>query len=705
MALFCLPQETIDKFKAAFSSGQLDPDKLGTASSADRRAMLEGVVGEGNAHDANSLIESKILLKDQQQGLINAAKKLAGVSGLSPEKVAEMAQLKAERLTEYMDPQQADKFLEDFAQDVVTKQYKIEPTIEQTKTITDLANRVQDSQAKADEAIKTGGFTKDTQQARNEVGANKVVLQQYVGNIKGAANTLSTSERLAPRNWGKQVNEVMSTMKQLVYSGVHAPFKQLFMAAFEDPVDWTKTFLKQFPDAVKSLAGKDVIGATKAEIFSRENSFNGMYDKYLPGELSKTNEEMQSSLFSKLNQKWTIANPFKLSKDLFDSATLKMRYDLVDHNIRIQKMLHIDPTDEVNIKAWGGLAKDFSGGTTSASKLNNFLSSRRLLNSEMNNLTMGLFDKNQTAASRLWRAKTLATAVVGIGSLIYTANKIKPGIAEIDFRGSDAGTLKLGSTRVDISGGYKGIITLATRLALAMSNGAGLTNVPTTKSSTGKLTTIGTNFGQTSPATVVGQFLLGRTSPMAQVFIDMANGQDFNGNKPSVLGELGSAFTPLPVQTYQQLKSDPNSANALAIMIANGLGIMSNTYSSSSKTQNALTPDNRSKLDQIIGIGKPKSDPALNPLIAKMVKENVSVNMPAITTTIKPQGSKTSRPMTDSELKTYTKIYQNNLIADMLRQKDNLVNLPTDKFTKSMDKIKTETTAKSKMELLRGMVK
>jgi hypothetical protein len=61
-------------------SGEIDPAKLVEMTSQERRDFFSKFLGEENARQVNALFESKLLLKNQQQGIITWAKKVAGIT-------------------------------------------------------------------------------------------------------------------------------------------------------------------------------------------------------------------------------------------------------------------------------------------------------------------------------------------------------------------------------------------------------------------------------------------------------------------------------------------------------------------------------------------------------------------------------------------------------------------------------------------------
>src|SRR5258708_5707699 len=105
---FCLPRFAAD---ALIKSLPEDLSKLTELSSAERRKFFSDVVGEENAKQVNTMFESKLILKDQQAGIINWVKK---VTGMSPEMKKSLID-KVNQMTEVLQPQNKQMFLEDLA--------------------------------------------------------------------------------------------------------------------------------------------------------------------------------------------------------------------------------------------------------------------------------------------------------------------------------------------------------------------------------------------------------------------------------------------------------------------------------------------------------------------------------------------------------------------------------------------------------------
>ena len=160
--------------------------------------------------------------------------------------------------------------------------------------------------------------------------------------------------------------------------------------------------------------------------------------------------------------------------------------------------------------------------------------------------------------------------VGGTAAVLMVAKAFMPNSVEKDPRSSDFGKIRVGDTRFDVTGGAGSIITLAMRLATLSSK----------SSTTGQINSL--NSGEYGAQTEVDVFVNAaenKLSPLASVIVDLMLGKDFQGNKPTLAGETNNLFTPLPITTFEELSANPNSANIIIAMLADMLGINTNTYS------------------------------------------------------------------------------------------------------------------------------
>lgn len=203
--------------------------------------------------------------------------------------------------------------------------------------------------------------------------------------------------------------------------------------------------------------------------------------------------------------------------------------------------------------------------------LNRLFFSPRMLASHIQVLTHPLTGAGGSNFVRKQAAKNLLKIVGGTAAVLGVAEAARPGSVDWDPRSSNFGKIKVGNTRFDVTGGVGSVLTLASRLATMSKK----------SSTTGDVQSLsGGGFGKQDGGDVVVDFFENKFSPVAGILRDIVRGEDFNGNKPTARSIAAGAVTPLVIQNATQAKQ-PNSANALAALIADGLGISAGSYSSS----------------------------------------------------------------------------------------------------------------------------
>jgi hypothetical protein len=166
-------------------------------------------------------------------------------------------------------------------------------------------------------------------------------------------------------------------------------------------------------------------------------------------------------------------------------------------------------------------------------------------------------------------AINLVKTVGAIAAILSIAEAMYPGSVETDPRSADFGKIRIGNTRFDVSGGMSSLLTLAVREMTQTSK----------SSTTHKITKLNSNkFGATTGMDVVYTFFENKLSPTAGLFRDVIKGRDFSGKPLTVSKELANTVLPMPIQNYLDTSKDPKAADLLLVIIADGLGIGTNTY-------------------------------------------------------------------------------------------------------------------------------
>lgn len=572
MANFCLLPEAINKFKAGFQDGSLDPEKLSKMSSQERHEVFSKLAGEDVAKGVNASFESKLLLKNQQKGMITWAK---SVAGMKPEVKRDLI-TRIQKLNHVLDPGEQKQFLGDLA----STKLGTDVTQEEAKKIADLSKANMAAGDKWETKLKNSpNLDWKNDSDRLAAGRTKVALGNYVAELKSNAAKvgLKGSIQHPLRTIGKPAGLAKSIKASLDDSAI---FHQGWKTMMTNPKLWAKNTAKSFGDLARQFKGSEVLDEVHADIMSRPN-----YDRMVKAKLAVSNveEAFPSTLPEKVP---LLGRAYKASEAAYTGFVYRQRADVFDKYIDIAKKAGENIDDPELLKSIGNVVNSLTGRGSlgkfegAGNALNSVFFSPRNIKGHIDTLLQPLGAGGaKTTFARKQAAKNLLKVVAGTAAVMQIANAIKPGSVDYDPRSSNFGKIKVGNTRFDITGGASSILTLAARLVTQSSK----------NSSTGVVSKLGNGIGQASGMDVVNDFLENKLSPLGSVVKDVVNQQDFSGNKPTVGGEIKNAFVPLPVTTYQELNSDPHSANHLAGVIADGLGIATNTYGKSSSNWNDST--------------------------------------------------------------------------------------------------------------------
>lgn len=560
---FCLPAEQSQKFLQSLKDGTIDPDKLIDMSSAERRTFFEDIVGKDDARDVNAMFESKLLLKDQKRGLVSWAKKVSGIS----EPVRRDLIARIEKLDRVLTPKDEKSFLEDLA----SQRLGTEVSFDEAKTIADLSHKLSDSKA---------GITA-SEEGRLTYGANKVALQNYVNELKVANDHTSFKDIAAGVARSPVRSAVDATAKVAgIAKGIKASlddsaiFRQGWRTLFTHPATWGKNAADSFANIAKQLgktaSNNDVLNGIKADIYSRPNAVDGTYQK-MKLDIGSDEEAYPTSLPEKLP---LFGRLYKASEVAYTGFLYNMRADIADRYVAIARQNGVDLTDPLELRSIGRLVNSLTGRGDLGSlekvgkQVNTIFFSPKMLKSQLDFLTVHATDE-MSGFARKNAALNLLKVVTGIAAILGVAKALDPKSVETDPRSSDFGKIRVGDTRFDVSGGMSSLVVLASRL-LTLS----------TKSSTsGRVTKLDSGkYGAQTGSDVFVNFFENKLSPAASVVKDLMNQKDFNGNKPTIQGEASNLLVPLPITNAQELFSDPHAANPLIGMIADALGIATNTY-------------------------------------------------------------------------------------------------------------------------------
>ncbi len=564
---FCLIGAHLNAFQTAIRNGTLDPIRLQQMDSAARRAEFAKVVGEANAEKLNAAFESKLLLKNQQQGLINWIKQsTTPASPLQRELLARVDRMDQRILN--------PAALKDFYADLAKQKLGFGVTMQEAGHITSLAQDVANAKA----AGATSGDYAPYGRALSE-------FKSYTNDLEQNIPQPFTIGRAAKNVFGfsKAVNAAFDDSALL---------RQGLPTLFRAPDIWAKNAAQSFVDIIKTLRKKEggalVAKETEAGIFAKENYRNGNYRR---GEVATatTEESFPPSVLERIP---ALGRLYKASENAFQGFIHRVRADLFDRFLEIAKS-NGETIDTAQLKSIGKMVNSMTGrghlGRAEAisETLNLGFFSPRSIKADIDFLTAHQAQKGVTPFVRKQAARNLAHYVAGMTTLMYTAKAMvaafgdKDDSVETNPLSSDFGTIKIGNTRFDYTGGKRSIAILAARLLPLLA-----WKQPLMKNANGKVVKLNTgNFGERTGLDLLETYFKNKASPTAQVGLTHLKGHDFEGRLPTIPRDLVALFAPLGVKNAQELHDDPDTkqATAIAAAIADFFGSATNTYDAKKK--------------------------------------------------------------------------------------------------------------------------
>lgn len=547
--MFCLPNQLATEFKKRLKSGEITPEKLMQMKSEERSAFFSEFLGNHNAKEINAAFESKLLLKNQQQGIINWAK---GVAGLKPEIKRDLLS-RVEKMTKILQPTEVDAFLGDIAE----KRLGIDVTAEEADKIARLAKDIADAKA----AMQNGGD-------RLVYGKAKVDFYDYVNELKVEAGKKTVLDRiLHPLDTAVEFAGLSKSVKASLDNS--SIFTQGWKPLMTNPTIWLKNAGESFINIAKTIGGKNVMRAVNADIVSRPT-----YDLMQKAKLAVgTIEEAYPVNWAEKVP--VLGRVYKASQDAYTAFVHKVRADVFDTYLDIAKKSGVDMTDKFELESAGKLVNSLTGRGSMgrmepvSNIINNVFFSPRWVKGNIDVLTLHSMDKMSWFA-RKRSAINLTKMITGAAAILVIADAVWPDSVEWDPRSSDFGKVRIGDTRFDVTGKMSSLVTLVARWKTGSSKSA----------NTGVVMPIDSGkYGAMTSGDLVVDFFSNKLSPAASIVKDLFTNTTREGEKPTLSYELKQAFLPLPISNYQELSSNPKSAPLLLSLMLDAMGITANTYS------------------------------------------------------------------------------------------------------------------------------
>ena len=542
---WCLLKKYVDLFKQGLKSGEITPEKLSNMTSQERHDFLAKYVGETNATNVNGLFESKLLLKNQKMGYINWARRVSGISKTTRQDIV----TKIERLDTLLSKSEEKVFLED----LVSLKLGVNISETEAKTIFEMSKKNAELKGKipSDSPIRS--------KERLEYGVANALLKDYVAKLKSDAKTLSFKEQPARFVLDKMINAIPNASQAIRTAYDNSVWLRQMIGALTTPrytKIWTRNFLKSFKDIGIDLKGGDASLLARADVYSRPNAINGKYDVDTNGYgLGVRSEDVyQSSFPAKIPG---LRRLFLASQDAFNNGALRMRADIADMEIKAAETLGIDTMNKENASAIGSLVTSITGrGSVGGAEkyLRKIFWAPRMYAAQLNQITAHMFDKKATSYTKKLATKNLVKRLAVYTMLFTLAKLLDPD--SVDEK-EKLGKIKIWGKWIDVTGGQAAYL----RLVMKMSNKI-----------MGYMQGEKPKYGESTAMDDIESFLEGKLAPTLGLIANVLRGSFYGGEQISTKGMVEEAFTPISLQTWQDLSKDPSTANLLGLMIFESLG-------------------------------------------------------------------------------------------------------------------------------------
>ena len=336
---------------------------------------------------------------------------------------------------------------------------------------------------------------------------------------------------------------------------------------------WWNTFLKSWQMMWRGLKKQKVMRGLFAEMISDPDY---ALLKQAKVALNVTEEEIPVDLPSRIP---LLGRLFRAGENAFVGSSRYMRYQLGKQYINIwRKSGKI--LDKRELESLGRLANSQTGRGDSASKsqrpglLNNLFWSPRNLRAYIDILTLHLFDRNFSTFARRQAATNLVRYISGAAMILAIAKWVDDDSVTWDSNSADFAKIRVGGSRFAVGGGMAVLVVLASRLATR----------EFTSSTTGKTRSIDSGkFGALGGKDLLWNFIDNKLSPAAQIAISLIDQKTWKGDKLTTPQMVDDALTPLIIQNVFEAGDVEDSANILAILMAEALGVNVNTYNNTKK--------------------------------------------------------------------------------------------------------------------------
>lgn len=548
---YCLPQYLVDKFSRALD-GPLDPENLVDMSSSERRKAFEEILGEDHAEEVNILFEQKLLLKNQQKGIANW---IATVQGIKPQTRLDMLS-KIQRMKGVLTPAEKNRFLADLAKDKLG----FNVTADEAQLIFDQSTKVKNLQAAMEgtkagsiERIAYGRAAMDFKDLVSKMKPGGRAWTGLLGDILNISRTVQTSLDLsAVLNQGTGMLSRKEGLK-----GIGQMFK--YMASEEN--------YKNFQAYVLSHPNYALMQDGKLAIMD------------LSDKLSLREEEIQSSLVEKFNQKLKdasgglVPNIIRGSNRAYTGYLNYVRVEVFNNlvesaraageDVRLGSKTLKDIAKSVNdFTGRGNLGKDDKYGYAGP-LINIVLYAPRKISATVNMLNpLRYMDPKISLTARKAAFRQLL-GTIGVTTAALTLAKAMGADVNInDPTASDFLSVKVGSHSVDFTGGVSTYLKFLGRF---------YNNSLTTAS--GKELEFTDAYGSPSRGSLTANFMRNKLAPVASFIVDALFQKDSIGRPFDITQEAKDRLVPMGLDSIlDYFHTEPEESTKLIFPLLSVFG-------------------------------------------------------------------------------------------------------------------------------------
>lgn len=442
-------------------------------------------------------------------------------------------------------------------------------TQEEIETITRLSNELKTAREAVDEKSPDGSDDRMTE------GYALVQFRKYINQKIAERENLPVLEYFKPGNRWKGIKNILGFTKAITTTLDNSVIGRQGLPTLINHTDiWFKNSVQSFIDLWNVLGDKEVMDFVLADVLSRKNA--DLYKKEKL-DIGVTEESIPTTIHERIP---ALGRLFKASNIAFKAWQYRTRADLFD------KIYEMAQKNDSKVEGLGIMVNAMTGRGKLPGELERFSEtlniaffSPRFIKSQFDILTAHAADRKNMSDFVKKQAlfNTLRTVAV-LATVLAIFKAFDDDSVEEDPRSSDFGQVKIGKTRFNISGGVQAIAILAARIIMNSTKDAHTDII--TELNTGE-------YGSSTVGDVIMKFFDGKLSPAGKIVSTfLLKGRDAEGKKPSVVGEMAKLVTPIPLTNAYELMTEEDAAPVLLGLMADFVGIGTNTYSPDIRWEN-----------------------------------------------------------------------------------------------------------------------